>query len=1153
MKNDSSRFTFAARKHFSSVRRQQGRVQIDADGNEQSDIVNYRIETEARDVIGLCGAPMHYPAFHIVGALSELNTEEKALPGNAALPAGFKLPDFLISAGRYYVDGILCENEGLTSYLKQPDLLDAPPLTEAGLYLIYVDVWQRLLTALDDPSIREIALGGPDTATRAKTVWQVKYWPVVVPDGKKVDGNCLTKFEVFEKLIAPSDGKLSARTKPPQANTNPCIVPPGAGYTGLENQLYRVEIHDSGSALDATTVGLAATRVPDKNDQIRVGGTWQVGQPMEVFSSKAGEDPLNGTLAYVTKVAINKKVQTLTLSTDVSKIDELRVRPAKATFKWSRDNGVVVQTIQSITGQEVTVHDLGPDDALGFKVGQWVEISDDELELKGLAGQLAQITNVDSAVKLITLNVAPALGLDQARHPKLRRWDGVGAVKFVSGDHFLDLETGVQVRFFAGSFRTGDYWTTAARTATADTRSGNIDWPRDAASEPVPQLPFGIKHHYCRLAMLHWDGKNFDVVSDCRSLFPPITELTSLLYVNGAGQESMPNRPQPQALQAGVFNGRWAVPGARVQFTASDDGQLAADISGLPASMPAGSKTVTVNTGADGVASCAWKLDPDVNRTSQQVEARLLDADGKVTPALVRFDGNLSIADQVAYFPGECQPLQESRTVQRAIDKLSHFVSLYEVSGNNQEIVPGETLQPLVVLAANRCGAVTDQKLKVHFKVVSGGGKVNGQPEADVLTDAKGQATCDWAPGPSVPNQEVEASLVADPSHSLAEPTKVRFTSTLSLARHVFYDPGNCPGLKAEQVVNVQDAIDHLCEVHQGGCCDVTVGPGGQFEQLEEAIKQLAGDKQTDICICLLPGDHLIKNGLTIEGKDLNVEGKDLNVKIVGCGRGSRLIFDQTPAGAGNSFNAVGLGGLTLRDLMMFGSNFFFDQCEDITIAGCYLIQDKQGSPFIRVGRAKRIRFEGNVISATLPMKQDGTAFRATPGVAIVLIDGDAETWIEDNNINGVVSLYGAPGKVTLTAGDLHRLSAIVKNGRVVFANPVASLHIRDNVMYRLDVSGETIGLLKSATANKGATLEHAYRRCFVTNNVFSGGENVFVMDHLALTSNSFEQENELDVGSVIGNTAVYLGNHAPNGIRLFSAVPNKEKAANLTINIVDI
>jgi len=57
MKSDSSRDTFDPRKHISSVRMQQGRVQIDADSNEQIDIVNYRVNTEASDVIACAALP----------------------------------------------------------------------------------------------------------------------------------------------------------------------------------------------------------------------------------------------------------------------------------------------------------------------------------------------------------------------------------------------------------------------------------------------------------------------------------------------------------------------------------------------------------------------------------------------------------------------------------------------------------------------------------------------------------------------------------------------------------------------------------------------------------------------------------------------------------------------------------------------------------------------------------------------------------------------------------------------------------------------------------------------------------------------------------------------------------------------------------------
>jgi hypothetical protein len=959
MKNDASRNTFDARKHFSSVRMQQGRVQIDADGNEQSDIVNYRVETEARDVIGLCGAPMHYPAFHIVGALNQLSTEEQVLPGNKTLPDSFKLPDFLISAGRYYVDGILCENEQLTSYLKQADLPNATLITETGLHLVYVDVWQRHMTALDDPSIREIALGGPDTATRTKTVWQVKHWFT-----RANTGNCRTPFTDFEEKIAAGDGRLSARTRREEASTNPCIVPPGAGYNGLENQLYRVEVHGAGDAFDVTTggAGTLVTRVPNTNNQVKFpSGTWQVDDAVEIFSSKVGSDPMNGTLAFITDV--NAGAKTLTLDINVSDIalDELRLRLVKATYKWSRNNAFVATSIESINviDQELTVHDLGPDAVLGFREGQWVEISDDRLELNGLPGQLVQIAKIDPAINLITLSSKPtalsakAGGVDKSLHPKLRQWDGIGAIKFhpkVTEDHFLDLENGVQVRFFAGtfktgdSFKTGDYWTIPARTATADVRSGNIEWPTDVANKPLAQLPFGIKHHYCRLAMLHWDGTTFDVIQDCRSLFPPITELTSLFYVSGDGQEAMPDLtepaaflPLPQQLIVGVANGELPVPNAEVRFqvdATKGNGRVLPN--GAPGSFhQVDSKTLDVLTDQDGLARCLWQLDSVTQ--SQQLKANLQavtdlnDLTDHPVHLPVIFTANLSVASQVAYNPGDCQPLHDDKTVQKALDRLSHLISLYEVSGNNQEILPGETLQPLVVLAANRCGAITDQMLKVHFKIVSGGGKVNDQDEIDVGI-LNGLATCDWTPGPTAPNQEVEASLVGDSSHAVAEPTKVRFTSTLSLASHVYYDPSKCPALSADNVTNVQEAIDHLCAV---GGCSVTVGKGGQFERLDQAIVTLLKEKRVSLCICLLPGEHELPEGLQLSDEEVGVE-----IKIEGCGATS-IILPRKPIVFKDRLSVI------LRDLVIYAKPVSPGSplsdpiqiigCDHVTLEGCFI------------------------------------------------------------------------------------------------------------------------------------------------------------------------------------------------------------------------
>ena len=429
MQGDITRSTFQSQRHYRNVRQQQGRVGLDADWNEQADITAYRAETEARDVIGRCGAPQHDAGFALTGQ------------GGG---------DFEIGAGRFYVDGILCENEAGSPpvrFTTQPDLRPAA-LTGPGRYLVGLDVWLRHISALDDSAIREVALGGPDTATRAQVVWQVKALLVGAAD------TCPTEPSAWKELIAPSTARLSARVAVEEPSDQPCILPPGAGYRRLENQLYRVEIHRGG--------------------------------------------PVND------------------------------VDPTGATFKWSRDNGSIAARIQSMAGDKITLASARPDSALGFAAGQWVEIIDDQHEWLGLPGTLMPIVEVNGLeLKVdVTQKIAsPTDSFPPEFHPKVRRWDSVGATPAtmpVTNDGFLSLEDGVQVKFSAGTVHTADYWLIPARTNT-----GNVEWPQDSATppNPSPQEPHGIAHHFCRLAILEVGGNGVvTVVEDCRPLFPPLTE-----------------------------------------------------------------------------------------------------------------------------------------------------------------------------------------------------------------------------------------------------------------------------------------------------------------------------------------------------------------------------------------------------------------------------------------------------------------------------------------------------------------------------------------------------------------------------------------------------------------------------------------------------
>jgi Family of unknown function (DUF6519) len=428
MKGDISRDTFDARKHYSGVVMQQGRVQVDADWNEQQSISRHRVDTETKDVVGISGAPLHDAGFQI------------STPDGKAL---------IIGIGRYYVGGLLCENENAVDYLLQPDFPNPPALatllSAAGTTtaIIYLDVWRRSVSALEDPTIREVALGGPDTTLRVKTVWQVKALPVKLTGTTVL--SCGDTATEWDALVTPSSGLMSARAQPVQATDSPCLLPPGAGYRRLDNQLYRVEIHKGGAL-------------------------------------------------------------------------------AAATFKWSRDNGAVVTSIEKFNGLELTVHDLGRDDVLGFSNGQWVELTDDVSELSGQSGQLVQIDHVDPSARLVVLKTAPT-ATNLATRPKLRRWDSVNEVAVAApagGDGWITLEDGVQVKFEAGNYRTGDYWLVPARTVT-----GDVEWPFAA-----PQPPRGVAHHYCRLGIATLQGATL-TLQDCRKLFSPLAEVPPALHVTG--------------------------------------------------------------------------------------------------------------------------------------------------------------------------------------------------------------------------------------------------------------------------------------------------------------------------------------------------------------------------------------------------------------------------------------------------------------------------------------------------------------------------------------------------------------------------------------------------------------------------------------------
>jgi photosystem II stability/assembly factor-like uncharacterized protein len=188
-------------------------------------------------------------------ALSVFGTDPGWLVGDAstALRIGGGSPDVAplelpainlsILPGRFYVNGMLCELEARASYGHQPDGGAVERLAPGG-YLMYLDAWQRHVSALEAPAIREVALGGPDTATRAQTMAQVR--AMALPPSSPFDWNCGSTIDTWDALLHEPRPLLAARAEPQLAASGLCEIAATAGYRRLENQLYRVEVHEGG-------------------------------------------------------------------------------------------------------------------------------------------------------------------------------------------------------------------------------------------------------------------------------------------------------------------------------------------------------------------------------------------------------------------------------------------------------------------------------------------------------------------------------------------------------------------------------------------------------------------------------------------------------------------------------------------------------------------------------------------------------------------------------------------------------------------------------------------------------------------------------------------------------------------------------------------
>jgi hypothetical protein len=411
-RGDFTRDSFDATKAFTRVLLQQGRVQMDADWNEQTSIVLHYLRMLVTDLIGPAAGPEHAPlSVKLEGGSIQLN------------------------AGRYYVDGLLVENTATTVVTKfgTPPFWESFEMGEAGAFFIFLDVWERHVTSDTDADIADVALGGIDTASRAKVAWRLcalrgldKTELVDAITNHKMAKIRKEAESVKTKLFGYQMGKLNARAGSASSTTDLCRLSPEAKFRGLENQLYRVEIHRTGLAVGS------------------------------------GDE-----------------------------------KTAAATFKWSSDNSSIVLPVVTYENGRATLAHLGRDASRGVKVKQWVELVLKENETDAQPGPLLRVRSIipdETAVVLETAGHSPVAG-DQVI--ALRRWDHTSEEMAIpvtqaqsNSDGWITLEDGIQIQFpqiANAQYHAGDYWLIPARVAT-----GNVLWGSEAQLPHGPDHHYAL-------------------------------------------------------------------------------------------------------------------------------------------------------------------------------------------------------------------------------------------------------------------------------------------------------------------------------------------------------------------------------------------------------------------------------------------------------------------------------------------------------------------------------------------------------------------------------------------------------------------------------------------------------------------------------------
>jgi uncharacterized protein DUF6519 len=457
MAQDLSRSAFDVHKpkHWSSVQAQQGRLLTDDDFNEADEITKEDIRRTRADVVGASGSP-----------------DDGFMITNPRV-TGFQI-DFDLSPGTIYVGGLRVTLEATEAFSLQKDWLqqaatDRPALTKRErIDQVYLEVWQQPVTSTEDGELREVALGGPDTSVRLRTMRRVHVLPDVGSESCSAGWAKVTaSVGLGPDNERTNDATLRVGYLPNTAPAaNLCSPSVQSGYLGAENQAIRVEVGSGGNTL--------LWGFDNASPLYRVTVTTDVAGAQVIHFLQPPKDEASWPLA-------EQVVELLPWSAVLPNGEKVAETNGGFLAKVSAAYDPNAQTIKVLPVVPATFGTT------------WQSRSD--------------AASIGTASTSFFYLRAWNRGADIASQPE---------IPFTPGTPVELKNTGITVTVTGTTMRPGDFWIIAARP---ESPAKVVPWALESG-----QLAKGIRRFYAPLGLIHWRPLGIQTAYDCRNTFAPLID-----------------------------------------------------------------------------------------------------------------------------------------------------------------------------------------------------------------------------------------------------------------------------------------------------------------------------------------------------------------------------------------------------------------------------------------------------------------------------------------------------------------------------------------------------------------------------------------------------------------------------------------------------